>query len=495
MSYPRFALVFLSSTALLWSLSCKSVSSKDGPAKAGEGVEKSTDKDSSHKKDSDSTTESTPTETPQPAAMKTVPVAPGELSDTVKKGLTYLVNQQQDNGGWGQGGGWRTLTGHSGRIQEGNEGYQEQPDVGNTAMATLALLRSGSSPKDGPYAKQIAGGVDYICSSIEASDDDSLFVTATRGTQLQTKIGVYADTFLSALVLSEIKGHMPTEKANKRLDACLAKNIAKIEKNQKEDGTFAGNQGWASVLSQGLSAKSLNRARQFGVEVSDEAIGRVQDQVNRSYDMKAKKFHRSRRFKPWTLFAQADTKKVKKDSGSDTTSDTTSVEAKRGGSNAGVGIYSNSANLAGMAETVKTNQKIEFEAQQVLADPAAPAPAKAKAREDLKRAAEAKEYYKAARQTVVEQLDNPNFVAGFGSSGGEEYLSYMNIGETLAAEGGEPWEKWSASVEKQLAKVQNEDGSWSGHHCITGRTFVTSAALLTLMADRAPVAQAVASAD
>ena len=35
--------------------------------------------------------------------------------------------------------------------------------------------------------------------------------------------------------------------------------------------------------------------------------------------------------------------------------------------------------------------------------------------------------------------------------------------------------------------AQNEDGSWSGHHCITGRTFCTAGALLTLMADRAPM--------
>jgi hypothetical protein len=35
--------------------------------------------------------------------------------------------------------------------------------------------------------------------------------------------------------------------------------------------------------------------------------------------------------------------------------------------------------------------------------------------------------------------------------------------------------------------VQNQDGSWTGHHCITGQTFCTAAALLTLMADRTPV--------
>ena len=38
-----------------------------------------------------------------------------------------------------------------------------------------------------------------------------------------------------------------------------------------------------------------------------------------------------------------------------------------------------------------------------------------------------------------------------------------------------------------VTKAQNKDGSWAGHHCITGRTFCTATALLTLMADRAPI--------
>ena len=39
-----------------------------------------------------------------------------------------------------------------------------------------------------------------------------------------------------------------------------------------------------------------------------------------------------------------------------------------------------------------------------------------------------------------------------------------------------------------LNRMQNADGSWSGHHCITGRTFCTASALLVLMADRTPIA-------
>jgi hypothetical protein len=78
-------------------------------------------------------------------------------------------------------------------------------------------------------------------------------------------------------------------------------------------------------------------------------------------------------------------------------------------------------------------------------------------------------------------------VPGFGSNGGEEFLSYMNIAESLVVKGGDEWKRWDSEMRENLNRVQNDDGCWSGHHCITGRTFCTSTALLVLMADRTPV--------
>ncbi|HEV8290789.1 MAG TPA: hypothetical protein VGP94_02645, partial [Tepidisphaeraceae bacterium] len=83
---------------------------------------------------------------------------------------------------------------------------------------------------------------------------------------------------------------------------------------------------------------------------------------------------------------------------------------------------------------------------------------------------------------------------GFGSNGGEEFLSYLNIGESLFHKGGSDWEKWDKSMSNNVNNIQNADGSWSGHHCITGRTFCTAAALNVLTIDRSPI-QAVAKAD
>jgi hypothetical protein len=71
-------------------------------------------------------------------------------------------------------------------------------------------------------------------------------------------------------------------------------------------------------------------------------------------------------------------------------------------------------------------------------------------------------------------------IRGFGSVGGEEMLSYMMISDSLAEEQGEDWTKWQQRIGTHLAEIQNGDGSWSGHHCITSTPFVTAAAVMTL---------------
>ena len=76
---------------------------------------------------------------------------------------------------------------------------------------------------------------------------------------------------------------------------------------------------------------------------------------------------------------------------------------------------------------------------------------------------------------------------GFGSMGGEEFFSYLNISDSLHRAGGAEWKNWNDRITAQLARLQNEDGTWAGHHCITGRVAVTSAAILTLEAANDPV--------
>src|SRR5262250_1512712 len=70
-----------------------------------------------------------------PPAPMAPAVKPKPLSDAVKKGLEYLAKEQHDDGGWGQGGGWRTADQGGGRV-EGPQ-VQDPSDVGNTCIAVL----------------------------------------------------------------------------------------------------------------------------------------------------------------------------------------------------------------------------------------------------------------------------------------------------------------------------------------------------------------------
>ena len=70
----------------------------------------------------------------------------------------------------------------------------------------------------------------------------------------------------------------------------------------------------------------------------------------------------------------------------------------------------------------------------------------------------------------------------FSQAGGEEYLAFHLMTETMLQKGGADWKKWYPTCRDKIIGVQNQDGSWTGRHCITSRTFCTAAAVLVLSA-------------
>jgi hypothetical protein len=330
----------------------------------------------------------------------------------------------------------------------GGEALKSIGSVADTGVAGMALLRYGSSPSKGRYQRSVARGVEYVLSQVEESDEQSLYVTSVRGTRVQIKIGPYIDTFVAAAFLAEVKNQMPDAGSRARVVKALEKIMRKIRRNQQADGSFAGA-GWAPVLSQGMAAKGINRAAQAGVDVPREVQARAEGYAKSQFDKSSGSF-------------------------------------AGGTGNAGVGLYGAASAVSSMDESVNTNRARESELRKVATT--APAPeAREEARRELQRHEESKQTTAAAKRALVGQLEDPRFVSGFGSNGGEEFLSYMMISEALFAKGGAEWEKWNARMGMLLSNAQNGDGSWTGHHCITGRTFCTAAALLVLMADRAPM--------
>jgi hypothetical protein len=343
-------------------------------------------------------------------------------------------------------------------MGHGMDGMRDTANVADTSMALLAFLRAGHTPNKGAHRDAVHKGLQYVLAEVENADSDSLMVGSAQGTRVQAKIGPHADTFAALLVLSEARGAMRDGPANARLDKALKKVVRKIEKNQRQDGTWAGG-GWAPVLSQALAAKGMNRAAQRGIEVSEVALDRLEDQAHSQVNLQTNTF---------------------------------SADAA-----AGVGLYGGAAATAAARDTA-TTRKAKAASMKAQAANAANAnqspdlPSKAEIAAAEARAAESDGQAAKVETALIANLGNDQFIAGFGNNGGEEFLSYMMISESLVAKGGDEWAKWDAQITSLVNKVQNEDGSWTGHHCITGRTFCTAAALLVLMGDRSPVAVEIA---
>lgn len=398
-------------------------------------------------------------------------VKPKDLSESVKKGLEYLVKNQQKDGGWNQGGGWRTGDINGGRVEGPN--VEDPSDIGNTSLALLALFRSGSSPVEGQYKDAAAKGLNFILSCVEKAGTESLFITDVMGTQLQNKIGRYVDTFLTALVLAELKGKAGAKE--KQLVAALEKTMNKIVKYQTAEGGFADNGGWAPILSVGIANKSIARAKQNGVVFDNRVLDRA--------------FAQSQASANGTLVASGPVARGGFAGGGGGMMGIGGGFA--GGSmgtfgDAGVSLY-RVGQGAGNSQDIVNSLRLDGEkARKVLKDAKASQKEKDEAQKKLDDLKKAETENGKTQDQLAANLKNVGFTAGFGSNGGEEFLSFLNISETLLIKGGKEWEDWDAQMVKGLEKAQDRDGSWSGHHCITGKTFCTAGALLVLMADRTP---------
>jgi hypothetical protein len=260
--------------------------------------------------------------------------------------------------------------------------------------------------------------VEFILKQVDASSGDGLAITNTNGTQIQRKLGPYIDTFLTSMLLAKLDGTLANAQQNSRVRRALEKCVAKVEKNQKTDGSWNVAGGWAPILGTSMASRSLFDAQQKGVTVNASVMQRAENYALNSTPVDA----------------------------------AISVSAARevSASSAGVPLYQSAQALEQLSRTEKDRKKNEKQIAKLNA-----------------------------------QLSDAAFVNGFGSIGGEEFFSYLNIGDSLKRTGGDEWKKWNSNITQKILNLQNGDGTWAGHHCITGRVAVTSAAILNLSAGRA----------
>jgi hypothetical protein len=366
----------------------------------------------------------------------------------VEKGLKWLVSVQGKDGGWGQDGGETSY------VRQGERLESNGNDVANSAVVVEALLHAGNSPTRGEYREPLRHAVNFILKNIERSPADGLAVTDLTGTQIQRKLGPYIDTFLTSKLLAELDGTMGDAQLNARVRQSLQKCVAKIEKNQLKDGSWNIAGGWAPILGTSMASQSLFIAQRKGVAVQEMAMNRIDE---------------------YTKLTSA------------TPGAAAGVVGGVPGGVAG-GVMTGSGGGIGSGKGSGTTASIAM-ADASAVSAGVPLYKRAQELEQLSRTDKDRKANAPQIKAIKEQLSDSRVMTGFGSIGGEEFFSYLNIGDSLHRTGGPEWDKWNAGMQAKILKIQNEDGTWAGHHCITGRVAVTSAAILLLLADREPVVQ------
>ena len=359
---------------------------------------------------------------------------PQDQTPSVKRALEWLVKAQQADGGWGAGSHAR---------QDVIDPHSVPTDAATTAMAGMALLRSGNMLTEGDQHSQLHAALEYILTKVESN---TLTNTGKNGqTQIQMKLGQNIDVVLAAQFLSNVMDQTQGQSNDmqRRIRSALATCVQQIETNVEQDGSMRGA-GWAGVLQSSFAINALESAQKQGVDVSSQILKSARDHQKGNYDPK-----------------------------------TGAVNTERG---AGVMLYSVTGSVRGVATEageVKEAMRLAKKKKRIAQNAAPDAQTLQEigySQDEAIRYSTSYEVYESAK----EKSKNDDVMTGFGSNGGEEFLSYLQTGESLIIGKDDSWQEWYRSMSDRLLSIQQNDGSWRGHHCITSPVFCTATCVLVL---------------
>jgi superoxide dismutase len=360
---------------------------------------------------------------------------PEKVDRSMTSGLSWIIKAQNENGGWGAGDHNR---------QNVMNPHQVETDPATTAMVALALLRSGSTFTTGAHSKELTKALNHLLEAIEGSKEDATNITTLTGTQIQIKLGANIDVILTTQFLSNALENAELDAQLKsRIEKNLNTCVRKIERAQESNGSISGS-GWAGVLQSSFATNALESAQTKGAVVDDKVLAKSREFQKSNYDAK--------------------TGDVNTDLG------------------AGIMLYSVTGSARASAkEARKVKEELEEAKRDGRLEQNAPVTAETLekigyAKDEATKYSTAYEVYESAKV----QAQRSDVMDGFGNNGGEEFLSYLQTGESLIIGKDEAWKKWYDNVSGRILNIQNDDGSWNGHHCITSPVFCTATCLLIL---------------
>lgn len=374
------------------------------------------------------------TDTTQEGKLISTFRTPEKVDISIKKGLDWIGKAQAPDGGWGAGS-------HS--RQDIKDPRAVTSDPATTSLVVMSLLRTDNTLDKGALSKNLKNGLEFLLKTTEECPANQPYLTIVANTQPQMKLGRNIDVILTAQAFTNIlRYNFNDESLKKRIEKALDKCIARIQKGQDSDGSFKDG-GWAPVLQSALANNALESADEVGRAVDKTVLDRSRQYQNSNFDAKTN----------------------------------SAVTGKA----AGVMLYSLSSTGRGSAKESRRAQDLVEKAKREgkLKDAEVN-------EENLKIAGadvnEAKQLVTAysINKASVQQAQRDDVLSGFGNNGGEEFMSFLMTGESLMMQGGNEWKKWYENTTGKLVNIQNTDGSWNGHHCITSPVFCTATCLLIL---------------
>lgn len=180
------------------------------------------------------------------------------VEQAIKSGLEWLKRQQKT------GGNWQLHTGYP------DAGYSVlRTDTGATALALLAFLGDGHTQNDGDYQSTVRNGLKWL-RGIQKPDGDY-----HDHTELGRQTAFYAHSQATIAICEAyaLTGDQELAASAERAIQFLLNSQHPSEGGWRYQPQERDSMGDLSVTGWGLMA--LNTARMAGIEVPDEAFGRV----------------------------------------------------------------------------------------------------------------------------------------------------------------------------------------------------------------------------
>jgi len=354
--------------------------------------------------------------------------------ETITKGELWLIQAQNQDGGWGAGS--------QSKQQEMNP-HAVSSDPATTAMSAMALYRCGFSMEEGEHKEMLKKSILFLLNEIE-KNQNSPYITAIRGTQIQGKLGQHIDAILTLQFFNQLLPTIKEETLRTRVKSGIQVCVDKIEKSMDETGKVGGS-GWAGVLQSSFANSSLEMAsKNKEIKVDKEKIQKAREYQKSNYN--------------------PESESAKTDDG------------------AGIMLYAVSSSVRNSADEAKEvdqlfkKAKAEGKIEQAAVLNEQNLERLGYSKEKAKSYDVATKVYKSAKVTAMKD----EVLSGFGNNGGEEFLSFLQTGESMIVNEDDDWKKWYDNIGGRMMQIQNPNGSWSGHHCITSPAFCTATCLMIL---------------